>query len=283
MKTQNTPEFQAGFYQISPSMSLDNIIEVLLEGGAPSPISEDHKILVKEGAMVEEIAAEFADKTDYSEKDFLKVLEDEEFLAQLAEDFPRLITEAVTNEAVRYPLEGYLFPATYDYLSHYTPEDVVYIMVQKTDEVLHQYRGLIESNDLGLHGVLTIASLVEKEGINFEDRQKIAGVFYNRLADDMPIQSDISVLYVLNEHLEYVTIADTEADSPYNLYLNRGLGPGPFNNPGEDAIRATLQPEETDYYYFLADLETGEVYFSSTFEEHLELQDQYVIDPESEE
>ncbi len=283
MKTQNTPEFQAGFYQISPSMELDTIIEVLQEGGASSPISEDYKILVKEGAMIEEIAAEFADKTDYSEKDFIDVLGDKEFIAELAEEFPRVITEAVLNEDVRYPLEGYLFPATYDYLSHYTPEDVVYIMVQKTNEVLHQYRGLVDSNELGIHGVLTIASLVEKEGINYEDRQKIAGVFYNRLEEDMPLQSDISVLYVLNEHLEYVTIADTEHDSPYNLYQNRGLGPGPFNNPGEDAIKATLQPEETDYFYFLADLESGEVYFSRTFEEHLELQDQYVIDPEAEE
>src|SRR5699024_10744254 len=124
---------------------------------------------------------------------FIDVLGDKEFIAELAEEFPLVITEAVLNEDVRYPLEGYLFPATYDYLSHYTPEDVVYIMVQKTNEVLHQYRGLINSNELGIHGVLTIASLVEKEGINYEDRQKIAGVFYNRLEEGMPLQSDISV------------------------------------------------------------------------------------------
>ncbi|MDE1548405.1 endolytic transglycosylase MltG [Jeotgalibaca caeni] len=279
MKIQNAPEFQAGFYQLSASMELDEIIETLEVGGTPTPLSDDYKILVKEGATAEEIAEEFAAKSDYTVEEFLKVMDDEAFVAELMEEFPHLLTDAVKKEGIRHRLEGYLFPATYDYLSHYTPEDMIRTMVQKTDEVLRQYRGMIENSELDLHSLLTIASLVEKEGVTYEDRQMIAGVFYNRLANDMPLQSDISIIYALEEHLEYVTIADTEVDSPYNLYLHRGLGPGPFNNPSEDAIKATLTPAETDYFYFLADLETGEVYFSETFEEHLELQDQYVEDP----
>ena len=183
------------------------------------------------------------------------------------------------DEKVKYKLEGYLFPATYDYLSEYTIEEIITTMVSKTNEVMKSYRQKIEESDLDVHSVLTLASLVEKEGVNLEDRKRIASVFLNRLEEGMPLQSDISILYALDEHLEYVTIENTEVDSPYNLYKNKGLGPGPFDNPSEESIKATLEPEETDYLYFLADLTTGDVYFSKTFEEHLELQEKYVDDP----
>lgn len=282
MKTKNAPEFQAGFYQVAPAMDLDEIIAVLSEGGTATPVSEDYKILVREGATIEEIAAEFAAKTDYTEQDFIQAVNDEAFIAELAEAYPAVVTDAVNNEAIQYKLEGYLFPATYDYLSHYTPEDMVTVMIQKTDEILKDYRKEIQESGYNLHQILTLASLVEKEGVEYEDRQMIADVFYNRLDQDMPIQSDVSILYALGEHNEYVSIADTEVDSPYNLYMHKGFGPGPFNNPSEAAIEATLNPIKTSYLYFLADLATGEVYFSETFEEHLEYQEMYIKEPTEE-
>lgn len=282
LKTKNVAEFQAGFYELSPSMELEEIIDVLEKGGNNTPISDDYKILVKEGATLEEIAEEFSRKSNYSKKDFIKVATNEAFIEQLSSTYPKLLTEAIKNEDIKYKLEGYLFPATYDYLSHYTIEEVITTMVGKTDEIMSSYYHTIAEKDLTVHSLLTIASLVEKEGVNLEDRKKIAGVFFNRLKDDMPLQSDISILYALNKHLEYVTIKNTEVDSPYNLYAHKGLGPGPFDNPGEEAIQATLNPEETEYYYFLADLTKGDVYFSKTFEEHLELQNKYIEEKSSE-
>lgn len=282
MKTKNAAEFQAGFYEFSPSMELDEIITVLEKGGTTTPVSEDYKILVKEGATLEEIAEEFAAKTRYSKQDFLDVVTNDTFIKELSEAYPRLLSDAINKNEVKYKLEGYLFPATYDYLSHYTIEEVVQAMVEKTNEVVKPYRQEIEEKGWDIHSILTLASLVEKEGIKYEDRKKIAGVFYNRLEADMPLQSDISVLYALNKHLEFVTVENTEVDSPYNLYMHKGLGPGPFDNPSEEAIQATLDPEESDYYYFLADIKTGEVYYSKTFEEHLELQEQYIDDVPSE-
>lgn len=282
LKTKNVAEFQAGFYKFSPSMELEEIIDVLENGGNNTPISDDYKILVKEGATLEEIAEEFARKSDYSQKDFIKVATNEAFIEQLSSTYPRLLTDAIKNENIKYKLEGYLFPATYDYLSHYTIEEMIIAMVGKTDEVMRGYYNQIAEKDLTVHSLLTIASLIEKEGVKLEDRRKIAGVFFNRIKDDMPLQSDVSILYALNKHLEYVTIKNTEVDSPYNLYAHKGLGPGPFNSPSEEAIQATLNPEETEYYYFLADLATGEVYFSKTFEEHLELQSKYIDEKSSE-
>lgn len=282
MKTKSVPEFKAGFYQVSPAMDLDDIIEVLEEGGTATPVSEDYKILVREGATVKEIAAEFAAKTDFTEKEFLDAINNETFIDSLIAEYPNTITEAVKNEEILYKLEGYIFPATYDYMSTYEPEDMIEVMVQKTDEVLKTYQEKIKASGYTVHEILTLASLVEKEGIAYEDRQMIADVFFNRLEDDMALQSDISLLYALDKHTEYVTIADTEVDSPYNLYINKGFGPGPFDNPSEQAIQATLNPIDGDYLYFLADLETGEVYFSETYEQHLEYQDLYIQEPTEE-
>lgn len=282
MKTKNVDEFQAGFYQVSPAMTLDEIIAVLTEGGTSTPTADDHKVLIREGATIEEIADEFAEKTEYTKDDFIEAVNDEIFLESLMKEYPNVITKALKNKDIKYKLEGYLFPATYDYLNEYTPEDMIKTMVEKTNEILTQYQSKIESSGYTLHELLTLASLVEKEGVVYEDRQKIANVFYNRLEKEMPIQSDISILYSLGSHNEFVTIKDTEVDSPYNLYMNKGMGPGPFNNPSEDSIKAVLNPVDTDYLYFLADLETGKVYFSKTFEEHLEYQEQYVKDPNEE-
>ncbi len=92
----------------------------------------------------------------------------------------------------------------------------------------------------------------------------------------MPLQSDISFLYALGEHKELVTYEDTQVDSPYNLYVHTGYGPGPFNNPSEAAIQAVLDPTPNNYYYFVADIHTQEVYFAETYEQHMQLVEQYV-------
>src|SRR5699024_1301112 len=98
-----------------------------------------------------------------------------------------------------------------------------------------------------------------------------AGVFFNRLAIDMPLQSDISVMYALNTHKESLTNKDTAVKSPYNLYKNPGYGPGPFNSPSMQSILAVLEPSDRDqnYLYFVANLKTGKVYYSHTYDEHL--------------
>ena len=102
------------------------------------------------------------------------------------------------------------------------------------------------------------------------DRGKIAGVFFNRLAAGMPLQSDISVMYALDTHKTHLTNKDTSVDSPYNLYRNTGYGPGPFNSPSEAAIKAVLNPidRSDDYLYFVANLKTGEILYAHTLAQH---------------
>ncbi len=103
-----------------------------------------------------------------------------------------------------------------------------------------------------------------------DERKKIAGIFYNRLADDMRLQTDPTVLYALGEHKSRVYYKDLEVDSPYNTYRNNGLPVGPISNFSENALEAVVQPEESDYLYFLAG-DDGEIYYARTFDEHEEL------------
>ena len=112
-----------------------------------------------------------------------------------------------------------------------------------------------------------MASIVEKEAVLDEDRPIIASVFYNRLEKDMPLQSDATLQYIFDTRKKRMTYNDLKIDSPYNTYIEKGLPPTPIANPGIKSIEAVLYPEETDYLYFVADIDGGNVY-SKTYEEH---------------
>lgn len=255
---------QAGVHDLSPSMTMPEIVAALQEGAEEAGML---KVTVNEGLTVDQIAEVVADSTSYSAEDFLNLMTNQEFLAQLVQQYP-ILTDSYNNPNVRYVLEGYLFPATYDVAQGETLESLVTQMVDKTNEVLSKYQADIDASSYSLQDIMSIASLVEKEGQTTKDRKLIAGVFYNRLEQGMPIQSDISVLYALGTHKEMVTYDDLEVDSPYNLYTNAGLPPGPMNSPSEDAIAAALEPTDNDYLYFYANLKTGEVFYTDDYEQH---------------
>lgn len=276
-KFKNMTGFQAGYYQMAPNMTLDEIGKQLQEGGTSEPTKvADGKVVIPEGYDIEQIAARVAKVTGKDKQEFLDLMKDETFFNELYKKFPDLLDSASKAQNVKYRLEGYLFPATYDYYKKMSLKDLVVQMVNKTNSVLQPYFTTIKQKNMTVQEVLTLASLVEKEGIKENDRKNIAQVFFNRIKADMPLQSDISVLYALGEHKETVSYKDTAVDSPYNLYTNTGYGPGPFDNPSEAAIEAVLEPTQNDYYYFVADIKEGDVYFAKTYEEHLELVDKYV-------
>ena len=275
IKFKNVAGFKAGFYQLSPSMDIDQILGQLADGGKDKSANVA-KVVVREGETLTAIAEEVEKSTKYSKEDFMNKVQEQGFIDQLVQKFPRLFKDAQKAQNVRYFLEGYLYPATYDADESKTLQMIIEEMVAKTDSILSKYYAKISQGDYNVHEILTMASLVEKEGYKLEDRQKIASVFYNRIKKNMMLQTDISVLYALGEHKEVVTLKDLEVNSPYNLYRNRGMGPGPFNSPSEEAILAAIDPAQTDYEYFVADIQTKEVYFAKTYEEHLALKAKYV-------
>lgn len=274
VRSQGTEtDFQAGVHQLSPAMSMDQVIAELRSG--ESAVTGAISIQIPEGYNIDQIADAVAEKTDYTREDFLDLLSDEAFIQKMVTAYPELLQTQYNSQQVRYVFEGYLFPATYDFSQEAGLESLVVAMLEKTKQVLEPKRAAIEASQYSLNEIMTMASLVEKEGIHSTDRKEIAGVFYNRLDEGMALQSDISILYALNQHKEMVSHSELEINSPYNLYRNTGLGPGPFNNPGEESIDAALEPTETDAIYFFANLKTGEVFFTKSFDEHLKWQKEY--------
>lgn len=279
LKFKNVSGFKSGLYHVSKSMTLDEIIAEL-SGQGKDKDQNATKVLIREGEQLTDIAKEVEKSTKYSAEDFMAKVQDEDFLRYLVQKFPKLLTQSYNGYQVKYVLEGYLFPATYDMNDSKTLQMLITEMVAKTDEVMSKYYDKILASDYTLQEIMALASLIEKEGTKLEDRKKISSVFHNRIKENMKLQTDVSVQYALGEHKEALSLEDLEVDSPYNLYQNYGVGPGPYNSPSEDSIVAALEPEKTDYLYFLADIKTKEIYYAKTYEEHLELKAKYIDNKE---
>lgn len=266
VKFKNESGFMAGEYSLSPSMTIPTIIDSLKTGKVTKEVAL--KITLPEGVQLEQIAEIIANKTEQNSDEVFKTLNDQNFIKTLMEKYPEVLTEEILAKDIKYPLEGYLFPATYPfYNENPSLEEVVYEMLNKTQEVLGQYREEMENKKYTPHQLLTMASLIEEEATELVDRHKISSVFYNRIEQGMPLQTDPTVLYAQGKHKSRVLYEDLEVDSPYNTYKVTGLPPSPIANAGAMSIEAALYPEETDFLYFLATAE-GEVLFSKSLEEH---------------
>lgn len=276
LRLQNVGDLQAGHFEFNQSMDAVDVVATLQKGGEPIFEDIDTTITVIEGTNLEEISELIEDKTPFTAEEFMELVNDEAYIASLSQQFPTLLGDLTEVEGLRYPLEGYLFPATYDYIGGMTLEDLVTQMVSTMNLEFQAIREDLDQTWMTFHQVLTLASIVEREGITDEDRAMIAGVFLNRIEVGMPLQSDITILYALGEHKELVTLTDLEVESPYNLYMYTGLAPGPYNSPSMSSIMATIYPTYTDYYYFVADLDTQEIYYSTNIDDHNALVEQYV-------
>ncbi|WP_409251459.1 endolytic transglycosylase MltG [Bacillus sp. SCS-153A] len=275
VKFNNESGFQAGNYDLTPAMTLDEIITSLKTGKVM--LKAEFKITIPEGMQLDQIAEKIAEKTPYKKEEILKKLDDKSYIQELIGKFPDLLNEEeILADAVKHPLEGYLYPSTYPfYEEEPSLEAIIEKMVSQTQDVLTQYETSRVEQDLTVHELLTMSSLVEEEATEKADRGKISSVFYNRLDAEMPLQTDPTVLYALGEHKSRTMYEDLEVDSPYNTYQHRGLPPGPIANAGLSSIEAALKPDNTEYYYFLASKE-GTVYYSETLEEHNEKKAEYI-------
>lgn len=268
--------FQAGDYELSPAMSVEEITTLLTQASGGIDPNNIFKVLIPEGYMLEQIAEVIGQETEYSAEEFMALVQDEEYLEELSGDFSELLEETLKIDETRYKLEGYLYPATYEFEQGESLKSMVNKMVTRMNQEIQQYSEEIKASRFNIHELLTLASIIEREGVTTEDRHLISGVFHNRLDEGMPLQTDISILYAHNEHREDVYLKDLEIDSPYNSYANPGLIIGPVNSPSGEAIESALNPEESNYLYFLANLQTGEVYYAETYEEHLQLKAEHL-------
>lgn len=273
-KVKNESDFQAGSYTFTPAMTIDDIIESLKSGVlVKAPID---KVTIPEGMTIEEIAETFSKKGYFKKDKFMKRVNDLDYVRELIEKYPQLLTEDILNEEIRTPLEGYLFAATYDiFVENPSIDDIIDQLLNKTNQIVNNYIEEIEESEFTIHEMLTFTSLVEKEAGSKDQRTGIAAVFYNRLADDMPLQTDPTVLYALGEHKGKVLLKDLEIDSPYNTYKIKKLPVGPISNFSENSLEASLHPEDSINKYFLHDDE-GNIHFAETHEEHIKLKEKYI-------
>jgi UPF0755 protein len=218
-----------------------------------------HTVTVPEGWTMFDIAAELDRQGVCNRADFLTAAHDTSLISDLA---PSAIS-----------LEGFLFPSTYEFTRHATCEQAVKRMVQNFRavwETIQPAAAPPQGVELDRLQQVTLASLIERETPQADERPLVAGVFYNRLRLGDPLQCDPTVQYAMElaGHPEKsVHAVDLRIHSPYNTYENRGLPPGPIANPGEASLRAALAPTTTDYLYFVAN-DTGGHAFSRTLEEH---------------
>ncbi|WP_028391903.1 endolytic transglycosylase MltG [Bacillus cihuensis] len=266
IKFKNESGFQAGSYKLAPSMTLPEIIKSLKTGKVV--MEAQLKITIPEGKQLIQIAHIIAEKTDKDPEDVFKQLNDKNFINKLRAKYPDLLTDEIFGKNILYPLEGYLFPATYDFYEEKPSlELIVTEMLKKTDGVLAEYKDEMNEKQFSNHKLLTLASLIEEEATAKVDRDMISSVFFNRMKIDMPLQTDPTVLYAKGQHQDKVFYKDLEVNSPYNTYKNKGLTPGPIANAGTTSIEAALNPATSDYLYFLA-TSTGEVVFAKTLDQH---------------
>ncbi|WP_174881806.1 endolytic transglycosylase MltG [Metabacillus niabensis] len=276
IKFKNAADFQAGEYTFNKSMTFNEIIENLQQGVLMEEAA--FQVTIPEGRQIEEIASIISKNAPYSEAEILATLTDKSFIQKMKEKYPELLTDDIFAKDIKYPLEGYLYPATYPYYKDKpTIEEIIEPMIKKMSEVVGNYLPQLEEKNVSVHWFLTMASLIEEEATEKADREKISSVFYNRLEKKMPLQTDPTVLYALGQHKDRVLYKDLEVDSPYNTYQNEGLPPGPIANAGEISFNAALSPEKTDYLYFLATKE-GEVIFTKTLEEHNIEKNKHIIE-----
>lgn len=249
-------KLQAGKYEIEAGKSNSEIIDILARGQVKTV-----SFTVPEGYTVNKIAAKLA----------AEGLGNAEKFKEAARNYTPYKYMETNNPDVIYKAEGFIYPSTYLFTDGMTEKDMLATMVKEFNtQINHEKIGdAAEKADMQLRDIVTIASMVELEAVFKEEQPRIAGVFLRRLQIYMPIQSDTTIQYILGAQKEEITFADTEIQNPYNTYVNAGLPPGPIGSPSLDAIKAVLNPEQTDYLYFVADKD-GHHRFTRTYEEHLQ-------------
>ena len=279
-KYKNYSDLKAGYYNLQKSMSTDDLIKELQKGGtaeAQEPVLAS--LTIPEGYTIDQIAQAVGQlqgnfKEPLTADAFLAKVQDDNFISQEVSKYSNLLESLPTKESgARYRLEGFLFPATYSIKESTTIESLIDEMLAAMDKTLTPHYSTIKSKHLTVNELLTIASLVEKEGAKTEDRKMIAGVFYNRLNLGMPLQSNIAILYAEGKLGQKISLADdtqidTTVNSPYNVYTNQGLMPGPVDSPSVDAIESSINQTKSDNLFFVADVTDGKVYFATNKADH---------------
>lgn len=262
---QEGGRFQAGEYDMMPGLTPDEIISQLNRGETAKEAGL--RLTVPEGYTVRQIAEKLQQDHGIDSSAFLQAAEAykaaEGTVAAAIPDAPSL----------RFRLEGYLFPETYEWKKDAEPDEMIGSMTQELDKRLAElpqgWEEAMAQRGLTFHQMLTLASLIEREVVVEEERAIVSGVIHNRLKINMPLQIDATVQYLFDKQKERLLFQDLRIESPYNTYLNKGLPPGPIASPSLASIQAAIYPAETKYLFYVTKKDgTRGHLFAETFEQH---------------
>ena len=270
VKLNKVSNFQAGKYELYQTMNISEITKTLQTGKLY--VENQLAITFIEGKTINWYATEIANKTNNTKEQVYDLLKNEEYIDSLIEKY-WFLTDEIKNDDIYYPLEGYLFPDTYFFDSEdVTVEEIFETLLNQTDKVLSEYKEQIEEQEYSVHEIITLASLLETEGLFPEDRKNISSVIYNRLARNSALQIDATTYYAIQVELGERELKQSELNQ-YNPYNTRGprmegkLPVGPISSVSQISIEAALNPADTNYIFYVSD-KNGKVYFNETSEGH---------------
>ncbi|MFT9848449.1 endolytic transglycosylase MltG [Aneurinibacillus sp. REN35] len=254
-------DIKAGKYQLASGQSIDEMVKKMAEGDV---YKDTITVTIPEGYTVVQIAARLEQKGLGKKDTFLQEVNNGKFPQEIVKSIPQ-------DKRIKYRLEGYLFPDTYEFKKGTTEHQIIERMLERFEKVWDEsWDAKVKQHTLTKHQAVTLASIVEREVRSDDERQKVAGVYYNRIAQQMPLQADATVQYLFDKQKERVMHSDLQQDSPYNTYKVKGLPPGPIASPGEAALHAVANAEKHDYLFYVTKKDgTGQHYFAATYQDHL--------------
>lgn len=267
-KLTRSNEFYVGHFQLDKSLGTVEILNFLSDPAHARAGIEDTVTLIP-GSWAKDMAKELEKKLDITSEELLTLWNDEVYVKQLMNDY-EFLTKDILDPNLTVKLEGYLAPETYNFYVNADGDQITRRLLDQTNIIYNKYKTEFDNSPYSIHEIFTLASITQYESGNYEDDQIIAGVWYNRLDIGMKLESSVTVCYSLYEYDNWEECeTNIGIDSPYNTYRNPGIPIGPILNAGENSIKATLYPEETDYLFFIADVYgDGSVYYAKTLEEH---------------
>ena len=266
LKIHKADELKIGTYELNKNMGVKEIIQTL----SGNNYKEDHiDITFKEGLNIRQIAELIEQNTKNTKEDVFNLLKDESYIDSLINEY-WFLTNEIKNEKIYYPLEGYLFPNTYEFKKDVTVKEIFKTLLDQMDEELSKYKTQIDNSNYSIHQLMTLASIVELEAGSSHERNGVAAVFYNRIKNNWTLGSDVTTYYAEQKSFkEDLTITEINSCNAYNTRSTCivGLPVGPISNPSTESIEGVMNPTTSDYYYFVAD-KNGNTYFTKTEYEH---------------
>ncbi len=262
----NPGNLQAGNYVFSKAMSAKEIYEILTQGKATF---DTVFVTFVEGKRLTYIADVISKNFEFTKDEVMAKLDDKDYVKKLIDKYD-FLSEDILKEGIYHPLEGYLFPDTYEFLKTVTLEEIIERMLDNTGVKLSKYASTIENSKYSLHEIVTLASIVELEGARSKERSDVASVFYNRLDKNVSLGSDVTTYYAVNKDFSKdLTLSELASCNGYNTRGTcvKGLPIGPIATFSAVSLDAVINPSTTDYMFFVAD-KNWKTYFSKTNAEH---------------